>query len=174
MTRKLIYTILPLTLLVAIAGAAYLFAWRGMSVPHGGAAQFEQLVKAGEAPVRSPQNLNVIFHESRVAAQPKDADAYRLLAQALVERAKVTGDPADFDRAWTELDRAEPLEPGSLRTITARTDVALARHRFPLARALAEQGLKRFTDDAELLGLAGDAAVEMGDFAGAEAHSTLR
>lgn len=119
---------------------------------------------------RTPEDLKVSFHESQVTNQPGAAEAHRLLAQALVTRAEATGNPADYDRAWLELDRANTLEPGNLRILYSRAALLQSRHRFGQARSLAEQGLQRAPDDPELLGLAGDTALALGDFDGAEAH----
>lgn len=167
--KKFLLAILALTLLATLAGAAYMFApLQRMKERNGNLASLTSApVKAS---ARSLEDQLVLFHESRIANQPKDAEAHRLLAHALLERGKVTGDPADFDRAWAELDRSETLEPHGLRTLTERADLSLSRHRFGLGRALAEQGLQRAPDDIVLLGLAGDGAVEMGDIDGAETY----
>lgn len=167
--KKFLLTLLSLTLLATLAGAAYMFApLRRMKERTGNLAN--QTSAPVKASARSLEDQLVLFHESRIANQPKDAEAHRLLAHALLERGKVTGDPADFDRAWAELDRGEALEPRNLRLLTERADLSLSRHRFGLGRALAEQGLQRAPDDIELLGLAGDGAVEMGDIDGAETY----
>lgn len=151
-----------------LGGGIYLAA--PASLKHGGAASGSaKPAREAQAQVlRTPQDQFVTYHEQRVANEPKDAEAHRQLAHALLERGKVTGDPADFDRAWAELDRGEALEPRNLRILTERADLSLSRHRFGLGRVLAEQGLQRAPDDITLLGLAGDGAVEMGDMAGAE------
>lgn len=120
------------------------------------------------------QDQVVSFHQARVAAKPDDTGALRMLANAYVARAEVTGSAADYDRGWEALERAEKLEPGVVATIAARAALLLSRHRFPQARALAEEGLKRYPTDAGLLGVAGDAALETGDLDAAEKlYSTL-
>jgi tetratricopeptide (TPR) repeat protein len=166
--KKSFFILLSLAVLASLAGAAYLFA--PARITGLLRAPAEASGTSSEASASSLEDKLVIFHESRIADQPKDAQAHRLLAHALLERGKVTGDPADFDRAWAELDRGEALEPHDLRTLTERADLSLSRHRFGLGRALAEQGLRRAPDDIELLGLAGDGAVEMGDIAAAETY----
>jgi tetratricopeptide (TPR) repeat protein len=116
----------------------------------------------------TPQDNAISFHQARVASKPDDTGALRMLAGAYVARAEVTGEAADYDRAWEVLDRAEKLEPGVVSTIAARASLLLSRHRFPQARALAEEGLKRYPEDGSLLGVAGDAALETGDLDAAE------
>ncbi len=114
-------------------------------------------------------NEKVIFFEWRVAVQSDDADAHRKLAGALVARAALTGDAADYDRGWKELDRADALSPHDGRILQARAGLLLARHRFGPARVLAEQGLQRAPADPELLNIAGNGAINTGDLDGAEA-----
>lgn len=116
------------------------------------------------------QEQAVAFHRARAQSRPDDADAWRLLAGAYVDRAEASGDPADYDHAWETLDRAERLEPGDPRTIRGRAATLLSRHRFPHALALAEHGLQAFPKDGALLAVAGDAALEMGDLDQAERH----
>ena len=134
------------------------------------------LLLAAPLPAQSPQqketseDREVASHLARSAARPDDADALRFLVAAYVKRAEATGDPKDYDRAQEALDRADRLEPGDLRTLRARTSLLLSRHRFPQARALAKRGLELFSRDPELLSLAGDAALYMGDLEEAEAH----
>lgn len=167
--KKFLLTLLSLTLFATLAGAAYMFAPL-QRIKERISNLTDPINTPVKASARSTEDETVRFHESRVANEPRDTEARRMLAHALVERGKLTGDAADFDRAWAELDRGEAMEPRNLRLLRERADLSLSRHRFGLGRALAEQGLQRAPDDIELLGLAGDGAVEMGDHAGAETH----
>ena len=170
--KKLFFAIISLALLVSLAGAAYVVAPRKLKDRIGTASisATETPVKAGETAARSPLDEKVNFHESRIANQPKDAQAYRLLAHTLVSRAEATGNPGDYDRAAAELDHADTLEPGDLRTVLFRAKLLLSRHRFAQARMIAEEGLRRNADNTELIAVAGNSALAAGDFAGAEAH----
>lgn len=114
-------------------------------------------------------NERIAFFEWRVAVQDDGSESHRKLAVALVARAAFTGDAADYDRGWKELDRADALSPHDRRVLQAQAALLLARHRFGQARALAEQGLQRAPDDPELLNIAGNGAINTGDLDGAEA-----
>jgi tetratricopeptide (TPR) repeat protein len=116
------------------------------------------------------ERKTVAFHAARAKQRPDDAAALRFLASALVKLAAVGGDGTDYDRAWENLDKAEVLEPGSPDTLRARARLLLSRHRFQQARALAEHGLSLWKDESDLLGLAGDAAFEVGDLKSAAAY----
>lgn len=113
---------------------------------------------------------NILFLESRVATHTDDSEAYRMLASGLVQRAEATGNAADYDRAVEEIDKADKLDPDSLRLLQARAITLFSRHRFQEAKSIAEKGLQRDPDNADLLGLAGDGALESGDLATAEKH----
>ncbi len=113
---------------------------------------------------------NIIFLESRVDAFPEDSETYRMLASGLVQRAEATGNAADYDRALAEIDQADKLDPESLRLLQARAIILFSRHHFQETKTIAEKGLERNPDNPDLLGLAGDGALESGDLATAEKH----
>jgi tetratricopeptide (TPR) repeat protein len=116
----------------------------------------------------NPERAAVNFHARRAAGRPDDAGARRMLASALVKLAEATSDPRDYDRASSALDEAEALEPGNPDNHRVRARLLLSRHRFPQAFAFAEETLRKVPGDADLLGIAGDAAFEMGDLDAAE------
>lgn len=120
------------------------------------ASQFEEQEKAAA------------FHQARVKARPDDASAWRMLAGALIRLAEANTEPRDYDRAWESLDKADALEPGNPDTMRVRARLLASRHRFPQAFALAGESLKKTPGDTDLLGIAGDAAFEMGDLDAAE------
>lgn len=123
------------------------------------------------AKVVTPEDKKVQLAEAGIAKHGEDAEAHLLLAGALITRAETTGDAADYDRAWTELDRVESLEQTvTARVLTRRATLLLSRHRFAQSRKVAEEGLKKWTDNKELLGIAGDSALEAGDLDTAEKH----
>lgn len=149
-----------LTALAFLFGAAYPIAG------YPAKASYE----SGGVASGTMQDQAVAFYEARLAALPDDPGAYRMLANALVNRAKTTGDAADYDRAWQILEHAESIEPGSLHLLQAGATLLLSRHRFGQARLLAEQGLRKDPNNGILLGIAGDSALQMGDLEEAEAY----
>ena len=145
----------------------------------GGAIYFAAMRRATatEAPLISETKASptlydqkIKFLESRTDAFPQDSEAHRLLASAFVIRAEATGDAADYDRAIKEIDTADESDPDSLRLIQARAITLFSRHRFQEAKNAAERGLRQDPDNPDLLGLAGDGALESGDLDTAEKH----
>ena len=123
-------------------------------------------------PVAPPtrQDESIAFHQQRIATQPDDSEAYRMYAAALMQRAEATGNAADYDSAWAQLDHADQLEPGSLRLLQARSVLSMSRHRFQMAQTFAEQGLRAEPRNTDFLGLAGDGALERGDLDAADRY----
>ena len=120
-------------------------------------------IKKSTPTSRLREDQVVAFHEARVASRPDDADAWRMLANAYVARAVVTGDGADYDRGWKMLDKSEAIFPGDPRVLQARADLLLSRHHFREARETAEQGLAKDAENEGFLAFAGDGALETGD-----------
>lgn len=150
--KRIRFATVVLAIVALLAGAIYIIAARRASD-----------AKSVKAVARTTEDKSIAFHEGRVAAQPDDAEAHRMLAAAYTKRAEATGNGADYDHAALELDRADQLDPGSLRLIQARALLLMSRHRFGQARQVAEMGLQKQADNADLLGIAGDGALESGD-----------
>ncbi|HEX7316464.1 MAG TPA: tetratricopeptide repeat protein [Pyrinomonadaceae bacterium] len=152
---KKTFIIMSSVILVALLAGALYFASSHMTTAVASVTKEAQLVA---------------FHEARVRKQSDDPDAYRKLAASYVVRAEATGDGADYDRALQALDQSEALAPGAIEIYQARASVLLSRHMFKDARTVAEQGLAREPENTELLGIAGDGALQWGDLVGAEKH----
>ncbi|MFN2454499.1 MAG: tetratricopeptide repeat protein [Pyrinomonadaceae bacterium] len=181
--KRILFSLLALVAVAALAAVAYLAVAR---MPAEQAASNDSAQAAAtdvnektpapaaaksssdEPATLKAANVKIAFLESRAAAYAGDSDVHRKLANALVTRAGFTGDAADYDRAWKELDRAESLSPGEERILLARALLLLARHRFGQARALAERGLQKNPDNTDLLSVAGNGAINTGDLDGAE------
>ena len=154
MNRKRIL-ITSAVLVMLLGGIIYFAALRRTSANKTPLTRFDQ---------------KILFLESRAAAHSDDSEAYRMLASGLIQRAEATGDAADYNRAIEEIDKADKLDPDSLRLIQARAVILFSRHRFQETKNIAEKGLQRDPDNADLLGLAGDGALESGDLDTAEKH----
>jgi tetratricopeptide (TPR) repeat protein len=135
------------------------------------------LVGRGDAPAQRPPAAlpdaprpgapaaeRVAALEAAVRARPDQAAGHVLLATALREQARETGDADGLSRAARLLDRALALAPGDPGALTERAALALTRHDFRaglrdarLARALAPDVNKPF-------GVLVDALVELGRY----------
>ena len=120
--------------------------------------------------VFTDERNTVSFHEARVKQRPDDAGPLRSLASALIRLAEVTTEARYYDQSWQNLDKADVLEPGNPDTMRTRARLLLSRHRFSQALAVAVRTLEIVPDDIDLMGIAGDASFETGDYDAAEAR----
>ena len=110
------------------------------------------------------------FWAARVADRPDDFLSLTQLALTEAEGARLAADLAAYDRAAALIDRALAELPAYPPTIRARGAIRFALHDFRGALDDAEQVLRAAPGDAAALALAGDAALELGDLAGAQAR----
>ena len=116
---------------------------------------------------RSPRETAVAFWEARVA-DGGGLQSSLNLADALIERSRATGDLADLERAASVLDAVDAPDTDA-GLVLRRGRVAFALHDFPAAAAAAEATLELAPSDPAALALLGDASLEMGDLATADA-----
>jgi tetratricopeptide (TPR) repeat protein len=100
----------------------------------------------------------------RVRRQPREAGAYHRLGDAYIQKARASGDLAYFDRAEQAIQKS--IELGFTRAAAWRrlAYVSLSRHQFEEARARAMQALALDPEDADALGILGDAQLELGRY----------
>jgi tetratricopeptide (TPR) repeat protein len=117
------------------------------------------------------------FHQSRVAADPDDPLGYNRLAAALVQKARESGDVTYYGLAEQSVRRSLELVPRGVSAASASTTLTvihLARHDFGAALRSAQRAIDLGTPDPAPHALAGDAFVELGDYAEARrAYSRL-
>ena len=96
--------------------------------------------------------------------QPRQADAYHRLGDAYIQKARASGDPAYFDRAEQAIQKSVELGFHQAAAWRRLAYVSLSRHQFEEARARAAQALALDPDDADALGILGDAQLELGRY----------
>jgi tetratricopeptide (TPR) repeat protein len=158
---------------VAAAGVAVVFtaaalllggAFRGSSAaapppaPAGGAGRLQAGFALGNTAglIRSLQ--------LQLQAHPQDAHAYGLLGLAYQQRAREIADPIYYTKSEGVLNRALHLAPNDLVATGGLASLALSRHRFRAALALARRVHKLSPTTAQTYGLLGDAELELGHY----------
>lgn len=91
------------------------------------------------------------------------------LAQTLVRKARESSDPMFYQLADDAVSRALRIDPNDLAALQIRGLVLMQDHRFGEVRALAARALTRDANQAIFHGLLGDAEMEVGHYAEAEA-----
>jgi len=116
--------------------------------------------KAGEVEIQRAQDA--------VRAAPEQARAYARLARAFLVRRRESGDPALGGYAEDALLAAQARDPRDPEVMTVAILELHDRHQFREARAAARELVKASPSDATGHLLEGDAALELGDYDGAE------
>ena len=111
--------------------------------------------------------------KSRVAGMPPSWGEHEWLANAYLDRARLTGVYDDYARASAEIDAAFAIAPAGGGPLVSRASLAFAVHRFDtiaadLAQAERAIALKD-TERAHLRALRAQAAYHQGDYTQAEA-----
>lgn len=119
---------------------------------------------------RSTTDQLIRFYQSKLAADPDDYLNYNRLSSAYVQKARETGDISYYELAEKGLKKSLELESQdseAAATFTQLGSVQFAEHRFAEAALSAGRALK-LADDPAAIALAGDAQLEMGDYAKSE------
>ena len=119
---------------------------------------------------RSATDQLIRFYQVKLAADPDDYLNYNRLSSAYVQKARETGDISYYELAEQGLKKSLELESQDAEaasTFTQLGSVQFAEHRFAEAALSADRALK-LADDPAAMALAGDAQLEMGNYAKAE------
>lgn len=121
------------------------------------------LVTSSGAP-RSEAARLIPSLQSQLRENPENSPARATLALAYLQRARETADPSYYDKADALLQRAPKPNAQDPAALTAAGSLALARHRFTEARALAHQAIAGDPESAYNYGVLGDAQIELGEY----------
>jgi tetratricopeptide (TPR) repeat protein len=102
--------------------------------------------------------------EAIVARDRSDADALTLLGLTYQQRARETGDPTFYSLSGRALRSALDVRPTQPLATTGLATLAIARHRYNDALALARRAIGQSADDASAHGALGDALLALGRY----------
>jgi tetratricopeptide (TPR) repeat protein len=126
---------------------------------------------AGAAPgggAKKEVDRLIAFYEGQVRRQPSALD-YTFLGQLYAQRGRLTGDVGTYARAEAALSQALEIYPEDPDARGLLASVRFTTHDFTGAQRLAEDLLADDPDDLGAFAVAGDARLELGDYAGATA-----
>ena len=126
-------------------------------------------VLAAQTPSPSPAQKAARAAQEQIKKDPTQSQAYNDLAKALVRRARETADPDYYKQAERAVADSLRVEPDNFEGYKARVTILLGRHEYASALDLARKLNKRIPDDVLLYGYIGEACMELGDYAEAEA-----
>lgn len=152
-------TILTAVLMV-IAAATVLFSASG---PFGSPSDQDD-ASVLQAPLDNPLDTQIIGLQARSAERPNDAGTLTELGFAYLQKSRETGDPTLYSKADRAFQQALEIIPNDPGVITGIAAVALARHDFDGALALAQKAISVDAADADPHAVAGDALTELGRY----------
>jgi tetratricopeptide (TPR) repeat protein len=157
MRRLLIYVGAPV---LAVAAALTLVLAGG--VVGGG---HRAAAPAPSTPVAADRLADAIARaQDRLRTLPKDWRTWAGLASAYVEQARVTANPAYYQKAEGAAQQSLTLHPeGNTDALVALGALANARHDFAAARADADKALAVDRYSADAYGVLADAQTQLGD-----------
>jgi tetratricopeptide (TPR) repeat protein len=117
---------------------------------------------------KSPAEQKIELARKAIETNPKNVDAHNALALALARRARETGDPAFYEKATEAVKKSLELAPDNFEARKVETWIALGKHEFARALALARALNKRTPDDMLGYALLTDACIETGNYEEAE------
>lgn len=105
-------------------------------------------------------------YEDRLHARP-DALEYGFLSRLYLERARLTGDVNSYTQAAAAATAALRIGPGDTETRVRLASIRSSLHDFAGALELAHEILSEDPNESAAVSLAGDAFLELGDYAAA-------
>lgn len=118
--------------------------------------------RLAHAPQSTDERIAAI--ERRVKQSPRDAELLDELAGAYLQKMRETADGSYLERAARLVNDSLAVNPSRYETRRRQIEVEMQRHHFRRAVDLAGALAKKRPDDPALLGLLGDAFMELGEY----------
>ena len=114
--------------------------------------------------LQSPAQKQIELAELEIKNAPARASGYNRLALANARRARETSDTAFYTKGEEALKRSFEVEPDNLEGRKTAAWLALGKHEFAKALAMATTLNGRAPDDITIYGILADANVELGNY----------
>lgn len=123
------------------------------------------------APIEASSDAFIERQQAAIRRNPDQVNGYAQLGLALLEKVRITNDPALYLQAENAFTEALSRDPQFLDALIGQGMLALSRHEFTEALEWAEQAWALNPYRAETLGIKVDAFVELGRYE--EAQETV-
>src|SRR5262245_14410973 len=111
----------------------------------------------------------ISYYQQLLRRNPRSANAYLGLGDALIRKARETGDPSYFSRAEDALKKNLQIAPQNASALRHLAYVYYSRHEFAPAALYARKAIEGDTEDSDAYGVLGDSLLEVGRYAEAQA-----
>src|SRR5262245_39356090 len=111
----------------------------------------------------------ISYYQQLLRRNPRSVNAYLGLGDALIRKARETGDPSYFSRAEDALKKNLQIAPQNAGALRHLAYFYYSRHEFAPAALYARKAIEVDTEDSDAYGVLGDALLEVGRYAEAQA-----
>jgi tetratricopeptide (TPR) repeat protein len=118
---------------------------------------------------RSAADNHISYYQQLLKRNPQSATAYHGLGDALIRKARETGDSTYFNRAEEALKKSLDIMPQNAGALRHLAYVFYSRHEFTPAAVHARKAVEMNPADADSYGVLGDALLEVGQYLEADA-----
>jgi tetratricopeptide (TPR) repeat protein len=136
-------------------------------VPETGPLNFSPVPDALLTPQPTGTTRAIQTAQATAARNPKDSQAFAALGAAYFQRARETGDIADYQLAEDSLNKSLDLVSEDFSADSAlgtMAEVCMGEHRFSDALHYAQKALSLGTGDVSPFAIVGDAYADMGEY----------
>ncbi|HEX2931777.1 MAG TPA: tetratricopeptide repeat protein, partial [Candidatus Binatia bacterium] len=130
------------------------------------------IFNAAPKPVAAQQTKTdnqISYYEQLLRRYPRNINAFLSLGDALIRKARETGDPSHFNRAEQALKKSLEIAPQNSAALRHLAYVYYSRHEFAPAALYARKAIEINSEDSDAYGVLGDALLEVGQYAEAQA-----
>ena len=110
----------------------------------------------------------IAYYQQLIKRNPRNGKAFYGLGDALIRKARETGDPSYFNRAEEELKKSLDINPNNAGAMRHLAYVFYSRHEFEPAAVHARKAIEMDSTDGDSYGILGDALLEVGEYGRAE------
>jgi tetratricopeptide (TPR) repeat protein len=111
---------------------------------------------------------HITYYQRLLQRNPVNSRAYFGLGDALIRKARETGDPSYFNRAEDALKKSLEINPNNAGAMRHLAYVFYSRHEFEPAAVHATKAIEMDAADGDSYGILGDALMETGEYKKAE------
>jgi tetratricopeptide (TPR) repeat protein len=117
---------------------------------------------------RMATDNHITYYQRLLQRNPVNSRAYFGLGDALIRKARETGDPSYFNRAEEALKKSLEINPNNAGAMRHLAYVLYSRHEFEPAAIHATKAIEMDSTDGDSYGILGDALMETGEYEKAE------